>query len=77
MKLHCGTGNMYSLLNYLVNTARAGNFTIQTQPYHYAFGNDRGSYDTYTVSLIQDKIEIQHVTTNRFEFSLNVQYISG
>jgi hypothetical protein len=77
MKLSAGTGKTAAILDYLINTARAGNFALTTQAYHYAFGRDKGSSSAYTVSLIQDSIEVTHELFNKFVFDLNVQYIAG
>jgi hypothetical protein len=77
MNLSCGTGVTANLIWMLVNTIRNGTFTLTTQPYQYAFGNDKGSSSSYTVSMIQDKIEIVHSAFNKFEFPLTVQYLAG
>jgi hypothetical protein len=77
IKLSAGTGKAAAILDYLINTARAGNFALTTQAYHYAFGRDKGSNSAYTVSLIQDSIEVTHELFNKFVFDLNVQYIAG
>jgi hypothetical protein len=76
INLSCGTGKTAAILSYLIGI-RDGQFLLSTQPYHYAFGRDKQTSGEYTVSLIQDQISIINSAFNKFEFGLNVQYISG
>jgi hypothetical protein len=77
MNFTWGTGNTASFLQALLNVnVRSTNFNFSTQPYHYAFGNDKGSQGNYMIKLIQDSIEFTHDTFNQFTFKLNTEYLS-
>jgi hypothetical protein len=77
MNFTWGTGNTAAFLQALLNVnVRSTYFNFSTQPYHYAFGNDKGSQGNYMIKLIQDSIEFTHDTFNQFTFKLSTEYVS-
>jgi hypothetical protein len=68
--LICNESKAAAIVNYLVGTARANTFSLTTAANQYAFGMRSGSADTYTVRLIQDKLEIVHDDHNSFDIDL-------
>ena len=80
MNFTWGTGTTAAFLQSLLNiNTRATSFNFTTQPYHYPFGNDKGSSvstNNYMIKLIQDSIEITHDTFNQFTFKLNTELVS-
>jgi len=68
--LRCNQSKAAALLSYLTTNARANTFSLITQNNQYAFGMRSGSANSYTVRLIQDRLEVTHSGFNSFEINL-------
>jgi hypothetical protein len=64
-----------AVINYITGTSRGGAFNIATPAGYRPFGSDIGD-GTFSVRLIQDKIEITHHEYNLFSFPITLSYES-
>jgi len=64
------------VIEYITGTARDDNFSIVSGNNIFPFGKNIPDNKTYTVKMIQNKIDITHVRHDRFEYSLKLAYIS-
>ena len=69
-------GNTATLIKYLVNTARASDFSMISDTNYFPFGRENPDTTTFTVRPLYDTIEITHEDYNRFTFDLSLQMVS-
>lgn len=65
-----------ALVDYIMVTARASNFTMITSTDNYPFGHDKGGNGTYTVQLLSPELRIVHMGFNRFMVDFKLNFIS-
>jgi hypothetical protein len=66
-----------AVLAYLTGTARAANTSFVVPSHSHPFGFDLGDDGTFSVNLINGKIEVIHEMSQRFHFDLQFGYVSG
>lgn len=67
---------MAEIADYLIGTARAANFTIETPAGMNPFGHSKTD-GTYTVRLAQSDLEFTHMAPNQWQLTIDLSYISG
>jgi hypothetical protein len=64
-----------TLLNHIISTVRANDFSVIAPANSYMFGRDLGDSGTYKVNLIDGIIAVLHSEAQVFDFNLSVNYI--
>jgi hypothetical protein len=75
-RMVCNQAKAERIIGYIDGTARAGTFSVTTAANHYIFGYSKGSSGTHTVRLVQNRIQVTHVKYNRFDFELQLGWVS-
>lgn len=70
----CNTGKAGSLADYLVGTARSGQFTVGARDSYYLFGRDQAASGALLVRSLMPTLRMVHVGFDRWEIPMKLRY---